>query len=845
MFYMKRTKLIRTIFLSILAVAAGFSALRLSDERQTGAAASYTEISASSSFLSIPDSYEQYLDLRNPTSVAHSEGRFAISDANVVYLYDEEKGSYAAYEHTYNTDFRMNEITQIGFASDGNLYFTDSSSYLFRLDCSSFVSTRTAVSCNVFTIDGDTLYYSTIARGKTYISSVPISSPDPEQAKNCASYPGSTLPALSVDGGTLLYVNMFYLTNVLLDETVALDVEETVVSATSDDGVLYLCGAEGSFIVYDYYNSKILRQYEGEYYYAENYGDYVYVVDSNSVVRFDKETNEFTSYRICSSSSAENRLSNAVDAVVYGNAIYIADSGSNRILIYDREKASYQTIATNAAPLEISADDSTVLVNSGNECAVYNLKGELLFSYSDLSGGELFLSSANVYGTYYVVTSNNYFCRIYRNENGEYKAEKTSKTLRSVAQEISSDLYGNIYVYFSDNTVYRFTEKNFTQTNEAGAYCYLFPASVSHFCADYAGNVYGMSENNLFSSAGDYAAFNCSDSVYTPESVPVKAVVDFSSNRVYILYRNYVLYTDVLSVPALNNIPSQNVSSGIFDSADTTLQALNVKAGSTLIAFDLDRLKDSTVFPYLNYTRTTEDKQCVKLGETDNYYVVSVFDNDTKKYTANIVLKSSCETVDSSYLFSEATGFENGQGYTSSSVALFRYPFLSESLSIVTLEKGCAVNIFGMITFNEGVDYRYYYVSVKTKNASYMGYVPVSYILPVQSSSTDKNILSYGYISTTDPTFLMTAEDGSTIEVSTSEKFSIYDDPYSSSTVTIGYTDSNGKVYYKTVSSSLLKTTNTGQLRTFIIIVIIVVALIILTDYFILRKRRTEDDEYD
>lgn len=845
MFYMKRIKSITPIFLSILAVAAGFFALRFSDEGQTGSAASYTEVTASSSFLSIPDGYEQYLDLQNPTSVAHSEAYFAISDANIVYLYDQEKGVYTAYEHTYNTDSRMNEISQISFASDGNLYFTDSSSYLFRLDCSTLLSTRTAISCNVFAVDGDVVYYSTIARGKTYISSVPISSPDPEQAKSCASYPGSTLPAIVVDDGTLLYVNMFYLTNVLLDETIALSIDETVVSAASDDGVLYLCGAEGSFVVYDYYNSKVLRQYEGEYYYAENYEDYVYVVDSRSVSRFDKRTNEFTSYRICSSSSAENRLSNAVDAVVCGNALYIADADNSRVLLYDTEKNSYQTIATTATPLELSADDSTVLVNSGNECAVYNLKGELLFSYSDLSGGELFLSSVNVYGTYYVVTSNNYFCKIYRDENGEYKAEKASKTLRSVAQEVSSDLYGNIYVYFSDNTVYRFTENNFTRTNEAGAYCYLFPSNVSHFCADYAGNVYGMSGNNLFSSSGDYTALNCSDSVYASESAPIKTVVGFSSNRVYILYRNYVLYTDILSIPALNNIPSQNVSSGIFGSADTTLQVLNVKAGSILIAFDLDSLKGSTVFPYLNYDRTTEDKQCVKLGETDNYYVVSVFDNDTKKYTASIVLKSSCESVDSSYLFTEATGFENGQGYASNDVALFRYPFLSESLSIVTIEKGSAVNVFGTVTLNEGADYRYYYVGVETKDASYMGYVPVSYILPIQISSADKTILSYGYISTTDPTFLMTAEDGSTIEVSTSEKFSIYDDPYSSPTVTIGYTDENGKVYYTTVSSSLLTATDTGQLRTFIIIVIIVVALIILTDYFILRKRRNEDDDYD
>lgn len=54
--------------------------------------------------LFLPSSYEEYLPLSEPSSVAVTENYTAIADGLKIYVYDRLAGSYSYYEHSESTD---------------------------------------------------------------------------------------------------------------------------------------------------------------------------------------------------------------------------------------------------------------------------------------------------------------------------------------------------------------------------------------------------------------------------------------------------------------------------------------------------------------------------------------------------------------------------------------------------------------------------------------------------------------------------------------------------------------------------------------------------------------------
>ena len=50
--------------------------------------------------LLLPETYEQYLDLQNPSDIAEYGNYLAIADGNKIWLYDKEKKSYSSYTQT-------------------------------------------------------------------------------------------------------------------------------------------------------------------------------------------------------------------------------------------------------------------------------------------------------------------------------------------------------------------------------------------------------------------------------------------------------------------------------------------------------------------------------------------------------------------------------------------------------------------------------------------------------------------------------------------------------------------------------------------------------------------------
>ena len=73
--------------------------------------------------LVLPESYEQYLPLTSPSSVAMSEDYIAIADGTTLYLYDRAAGVYETYTPTQGENFPTPSpaIGTISFSDDGTL----------------------------------------------------------------------------------------------------------------------------------------------------------------------------------------------------------------------------------------------------------------------------------------------------------------------------------------------------------------------------------------------------------------------------------------------------------------------------------------------------------------------------------------------------------------------------------------------------------------------------------------------------------------------------------------------------------------------------------------------------
>lgn len=112
--------------------------------------------------LLLPETYEQYLDLQNPSDIAEYGNYMAIADGNKIWLYDKEKKSYSSYTQT-----DADSVTSLNFYEEGGktlLYFAadmSGSNPILWIDCSSpDEATQTQIqSCATFIISGTDVYF--------------------------------------------------------------------------------------------------------------------------------------------------------------------------------------------------------------------------------------------------------------------------------------------------------------------------------------------------------------------------------------------------------------------------------------------------------------------------------------------------------------------------------------------------------------------------------------------------------------------------------------------------------------------------------------------------------------
>lgn len=708
-----------------------------------GKLSEYEQVSADE--LILPSSYEQYLPLSEPSDVSVTENYTAIADGSRIYVYDRRAGEYRCYEHTANEDESNNKITKLQFSETGELYFLDVSLFLYSLDPVTLESEKTSLTCNTFTIFSDTVYFTNVSQ----ILRTTLDKLDSSTAESVVSDVTSKA-ALAQDNGVLYYTDAGkYLRKIdSTNDTLIgqLTSAETVVSLAVYSGILYYTDTAKTLYVYDLTTNEQLNSFDGGYSALSVSDGYIYAVNNDSVRQYSPSDAAFTDFEICASSSSQNRLSGASDTILVGDKLLFADNGNNRISSYDTKTGERRVFPTEIQTDFLASDGTTVLAASATEAVLYDFdSGEKTATFDGFNSN--LAGVAAVYGKYYFITDNNYFYCAEQNSEGIWTLNSTPKPSAShTARLLAADVYGALYVAYSDGSVYRFEEDEFMAPAEVGEKTATVPVQAEKIAVDYEETVCALYKNELYVCADAQKKYSLSKTaVYgqTAETKVLSFTFGIETGDVYLLYEgDFVLSTRDIPLPTVRTIEVGDADEDIFSEQSAEFSLVKTAENSLMVTFDIEALSGAEYFPYLDYSRETESHTALKLGETDKYNLIAVFDETEKTYSAALILKRYCEEIPESEYLMPAEGFTDGIGYLTNSVKLYKYPYLTSLLTVTELEKNTAVTVLGKI---DTLDYRYYYVSyTDTDGTVRTGYVPQGYVTNFDGAPPDSQNFEVG-----------------------------------------------------------------------------------------------------
>ena len=162
---------------------------------------------------------------------------------------------------------------------------------------------------------------------------------------------------------------------------------------------------------------------------------------------------------------------------------------------------------------------------------------------------------------------------------------------------------------------------------------------------------------------------------------------------------------------------------------------METQAGALVVEFDIETLKGAEYFPYISYERK-DSFTALRIGEAAPYSVLAVYNEETNAYTTCLVLTGACKEVDF------RTDYETAKiGYLTSSVNLYKFPYLTELLTVAELERGHKLTILGEI---QNLDYPYYHVEYTDGEKTMRGYVPQSFVSSFEGTIPESETVIHG-----------------------------------------------------------------------------------------------------
>lgn len=811
------------------------------------AAVAFAEPSASDAHpgaLFLPSSYEQYLELNEPSDFAISDRYVAIADSadensSVLYLYDKQKSSYR------RLDFQSGKISSVCFYNDTVLFFK-SGLDLKYIDCDAENASAetTGITCNSFLVTKDYIYYSEAdTANDTAIKRIGLDEDlsvvgEPEQLQS--GYSNNQIPAFSQKGDTVFYTmgKSIYSTD---SSAIYFNADELInsfyVSDYSTSTVYYVSSGN------NFYQNKV-KLFENHYSNVKEYGGDLYIIhkSNKSIRRFKINENTFDEYEIGKFSDNKSRLNLATDISTYADTTVIADAGNSRISILQGNQIT--PIPLSYQPKTVCAGKESFAAMNGTKFYVYDYKGEQIaaFTGEEITGN--ILGCAYSYGNYYLITDyqNNAYCY-----DGQTKQLKKG-TLNNVTdpQSLASDIYGNLFVY-AEGKVFRFDTDEFLN-QQGGEIVAEFSSDVRKLLVDYEGNIYGLREGSVQkydkrSKETTAIPLNLENYVYSQHTLSALSFAfGLTDGSAYILSDGFIVRTD-LGISTLNNISADGLYNSLYETQPSKDDLIvEVKAGSVAVSLDIKSLaSDSAYLPYRSYSRLEEDRKGVVLGETAAGYVVLFYEyipvgegitSPIHTYDVCLIAKGSAETpaVVADY-FSEI----KKTGYLSSDVNLYSRPAMQEFTIKDPLKRSSAVAVLGKVSLADGsLDNEYYFVQV----GDAYGFIPATFVTDANIAALENENFHYQYLKK-GKSVTLESEQGTSITLKNKERLKVYDGAADKEGFCLVSYEKDGVVYFGQIETSFLSEASPLVIVTLVIVMVVTAAVLLSVCYLLLRRKPT------
>ncbi len=828
--------------------------------------------------LFLPDSYEQYLPLENPTDVAIGEKYAAVAQDDKIYVCNRtgDEISYAFYQHD-------EQISKIQYSDANVLYFSDSllNFYELKTEGDTFSAQKMGVNASTFCIAGDTLFVAAVSNSGTTYTMSKLDTPSDYTQFNKTDF--QVKPQMSyTDGKLYCVVNSFVsvyrndpvenkyvlLTQKALYETVSVT---GLKSACATGGYLYYTIAnetESSLLANGIYRCDLTDFTVNPPLFSDNgfgalttHHGYLYAIKDNSVLEYSVfgEDAALTGYEIASSSQSVNRLSGAVDTARAGDLLVTADAGNNRVSVYNFATDEYSVIPCEDAPTLVATDGKTIAVASNEKIYTCDYGDTELTSHGKKPSNIMGL--ACVYGNVYFVTKNAGHGRIGENDI-LYQDTGTPVCM-------TSDIYGNIYVSTDRGTVYKFTEETFLKRNQGEQLGATLPAAHSCLRADFEGNLYYLSGDKIYKNGEEFTTVNGNDFVYHTEetaATPVSFALGFEDSEVYFNFGNYIVKSneDALEIPTLNRIVAGNAKTDTFTVHGAEKLFADVPEKTVAIRINLTDMRtgDSEYFPYEGYCRLPEGQRCVLVSETDDFYVMIVpdclCDEDCPVCPTEFDCKAEmCHCIEHGYIvhkdesllankedyWHEPEDGEVTQFYLSSNVHSYFAPSLETAMQDGNLKRGTQVNVLGYATAPDRVYALIGYTdgsNGETTRENKTGYVPKSFLTKTSPNPAENEEYLSVYLKASEDGVTFVSEDGNG-EITVYERTEAKAVKNADGTYTLTI-EKDGKCYVaKSVTEKQIEWKTSDAWRIALIIILSVLALVIIGAYIFLLPRNNQE----
>ena len=633
--------------------------------------------------LFLPSSYEEYLPLSEPSSVAVTENYTAIADGLKIYVYDRLAGSYSYYEHSESTD---KKITQVQFDENGTLYFSVQSMYLYTLSVSTLTASNTGVACNAFDIHGGSIYYTTIAGTTANIFSRPLSDLSASPVSLASNV--TDKPALAHNGETLYYTNAGIYLSRADDPGYT---KKLYSSASSSPSAVQSVTFYGDYCYYtdtakDLYACRYASADATSEKIAENcssvsspYNGMIYVVSGKTVKQLNAETRNFTSYEISSSSPSDGRLSSAADCVLSGDTLVALDPGEEsdgdpRLHVLSAATAADRTAKT----LHIRTNNAKYIASDGKTACIATGNADGTLAVYDLSATP-----------------------------ADAVAKLPSSAGESTPTKLLVDFDRNVYALQGSSIV----KCESTERAVNGA-----SAAVSYPLNDSETKTFVFSQ--------------------TSETPVLSVAFGAETGAAYVLYNgDFIAVTYDLPLPTLESIEVSGTDKTLFAEESAVFSVVSCPAKTLLIRFDSASLRDAAYFPYVSHARTEKRISALALAQTDRFMLLAVYDESKNDYYTALAEKSVCSQISSDeYLKDPPEEFLNGgKGYVTNALHLYKYPYLTELFTVTYLPRNAEITVLKRV---EKLDWLYYQVEYTDETGkTSTGYLPAAYVTDTKGST--------------------------------------------------------------------------------------------------------------